>query len=269
MLAVVFIHGLNTYGDDDLHLGPIRLKKMYSPWEQALREHGCDVLSLTEFGTGPVWDVADQARDLILMRPWIKNKNKINLIGHSTGGLLARALATMPRLGEKISSIVTVGTPHHGTQIATQGLAFAEQHSHLQRLLSLVGYDTTTKASAFSQFTPEALQEFNRQCQLPPQARGAHALCQVSGGEISWPLRFLHSFVLPSGSASASEVACSDGFILSSSQTWCESLGEFGLDHFGNLGFFYQLRPSARRRARTEFLRLVDTTTKWMKKITV
>ncbi len=265
MISVIFIHGLNTYGDDDLHLGPVRLGKMSAPWEHELRARGCDVLALHGFGTGPIWDVAEQARHIITQHAWIKNKTNIHLIGHSTGGLLARALAAHPKLTNKTRSIITIGTPHHGTDIATQGLYFVKEHPRLQQLLGILGYDTKTKKSAFAQFTPEALREFNQKCQIPPRVKSAYALCEISVPEMSWPLRFLHSLVLQANESMISRPASSDGFILSTSQAWGEKLGTFQLDHFGNLGFFYQMRPSARQHHRAEFQRLVDATANWVK----
>lgn len=45
-------------------------------------------------------------------------KDKINIIGHSKGGLEARYLASRLGMDEHISSITTLGTPHQGTHLA-------------------------------------------------------------------------------------------------------------------------------------------------------
>ncbi len=41
--------------------------------------------------------------------------DKVNLIGHSKGGLEARYLASRLGYGDKIASITTIATPHHGS----------------------------------------------------------------------------------------------------------------------------------------------------------
>lgn len=43
---------------------------------------------------------------------------KVNLVAHSQGGLDARYLAAELGYGDRVASIVTIGTPHHGTPVA-------------------------------------------------------------------------------------------------------------------------------------------------------
>ena len=43
---------------------------------------------------------------------------QVVLVGHSMGGLAARAALREPGLPEKVAKIVTVGTPHHGSWLA-------------------------------------------------------------------------------------------------------------------------------------------------------
>ncbi len=60
----------------------------------------------------------------------------IHLIGHSSGGLDARLLATSAELADpRLRTVVTVATPHHGTPLA--GLFASVGGQHVLRLLSL------------------------------------------------------------------------------------------------------------------------------------
>lgn len=48
---------------------------------------------------------------------------RIHLVGHSKGGLIARRLVQHHGADELVSSVTTLGTPHHGTPLAALGMA--------------------------------------------------------------------------------------------------------------------------------------------------
>ncbi len=48
---------------------------------------------------------------------------RVVVVGHSMGGLVARACARDPAARARIARIVTLGTPHHGSILARWGLA--------------------------------------------------------------------------------------------------------------------------------------------------
>ncbi len=51
---------------------------------------------------------------------------KVNIIGHSMGGLDARYAITHRGLGDVVASLVTISTPHHGTSIADVALGLMD-----------------------------------------------------------------------------------------------------------------------------------------------
>ena len=53
------------------------------------------------------------------------------LVGHSMGGLVARACLRDPRTRDRIAKIVTLGTPHHGSELARR--AVGENGRQLRR----------------------------------------------------------------------------------------------------------------------------------------
>jgi triacylglycerol lipase len=53
-----------------------------------------------------------------------KNAKKVHIIAHSMGGLDARRLIVDSRYAGKVASLTTIGTPHLGTVLADQVIAF-------------------------------------------------------------------------------------------------------------------------------------------------
>jgi triacylglycerol lipase len=94
---------------------------------------------------------------------------KVNIIGHSQGGLDARVVANLrPDL---VASVVTISTPHHGTPIgdvAMKLLATPDSQQIINQLTILVGgplYDTignaTDMTAAFYLFSQPGITAFN------------------------------------------------------------------------------------------------------------
>ncbi|MFO0760311.1 MAG: alpha/beta fold hydrolase [Byssovorax sp.] len=102
---------------------------------------------------------------------------KVNLIGHSQGGLDARAVAH--KRPDLIASVITIATPHHGTpiaDIALKLLADPNAQSIINALAKLIGgplYDQigneTDLAKPLHLFSQAGIAEFN---QKHPDAPG-------------------------------------------------------------------------------------------------
>lgn len=239
---IVFIHGLNTYGDDDLHVGPLAFGPMHARLEEELKARGHHFLPVLGLGFGSPEEQAEKAR------PQLPKDGPLYLFGQSTGGLVARVLAAHPALSSRIHSVFTIGTPHRGTAAAEFGLNFETRHPQLTKIFSMAGYDTRKKAEIFSHYTPKALHEFNQRYSERPNMYSL--ICEVERRALSWPLRPFYKNLHPANQSS-------DGFIWAESQSWGESLGPFQLDHFTQLGFFPFFSTQAREHARREFDRLI------------
>ncbi len=250
MARIVFFHGLNTYGDDDLHVGPLRYGSMNSPWENALRANGIEVFSPENLGYHPVHEQAELALARLKANGWLE-KGDLFLLGQSSGGLVARALASHNETLVKINGVLTVGTPHQGTTAAELGLEFATSNSRMSRALSKIGYDASKRSKVFERYLKKSMDEFNAKFPLRDNFWSGYALCEAKRSQLSWPLLIAHG-ALHRGTESGK----SDGFVSSESQAWGECLGRYELDHFGNLGFFLQPLPHLRKKARAEFARL-------------
>lgn len=251
MASVIFLHGLNTYGDDDIHIGPWKFAPMHAAWQRALESRGLQFHAVTDLGAREPHDQAARALD-VLQR--LGPTPPFHFLGQSTGGLTARALAAHPKMQGRVASLITIGTPHAGALAAELGLEFNRRHPLLNRLFALFGYDTGKKAAIYEHFTPTAVREFQLTCPLPSGVRAYSLICEVEPSGLSWPLRILHSKINPEGLPG-------DGFIASQSQRFGECLGPFRLDHFGELGFFPFARRTQRQKSALEFERLADTVT--------
>jgi len=105
---VVLVHGINSRG-----LVPL----MY--WGRIpyiLRKNGAKVYISRQDAWGTIENNALQLKEEI-EKILLKEKcGKVNIIAHSKGGLDARYLVSSMGYGEKIASLCTVSTPHHGSK---------------------------------------------------------------------------------------------------------------------------------------------------------
>lgn len=138
--------------------------------EDALKSAGCKVLTakVPPFGT-----IEERAKLLdALLAEKCKSypdkvegeRLKINLIGHSMGGLDSRYLISKVQNEEspyQVVSLTTVGTPHHGSECA-------------DFVMNLIENDESLKAvcpAAIPQLTTGFLKEFNRDVRNDPNVR--------------------------------------------------------------------------------------------------
>lgn len=91
----------------------------------------------------------------ILEKPEVE---KVNIIAHSMGGLDARHMLfndrNKGRIHEKIASLTTIGTPHHGTSFADEGI---REHGELVEILKRLSLNI----EGFRDLTRDACSAFN------------------------------------------------------------------------------------------------------------
>jgi triacylglycerol lipase len=118
---VVFMHGMGGFGK--LELGPVAITYFDGVVEELTTRGEQVFVTLV-----PPYDTSEQRAkalakqlDVILART---GKAKVNLVGHSQGGLDARVLASPAGLGygDRIASVTTVATPHRGSKVADLSL---------------------------------------------------------------------------------------------------------------------------------------------------
>lgn len=156
---------------------------------------------------------------------------RVDLIAHSLGGLDARYALSKLGLAERVRSLVTVGTPHHGTPLA----AIGEQGvlRPVRGAMRLVGM------SALDWLSPSALERFNREV---PDAPGVRYACVVGGIRdeatgVPLALSPVHHYLRRVAGAN-------DGLVPIASQVWGEVLAEIEADHFAQVGWRFTARST-------------------------
>jgi len=108
---VVLVHGF-TAGD---HYFTFNL---WGRIPDTLKEHGVDVY----YGNTDAWGIIETNAGLLkaTIDKILKEtgKEKVNIIAHSKGGLDSRYMIWRYDYGDKVASLTTVSTPHHGSVVA-------------------------------------------------------------------------------------------------------------------------------------------------------
>ncbi|HHT17266.1 MAG TPA: alpha/beta fold hydrolase [Papillibacter sp.] len=123
------------------------------------------------YGQQDGWGTTESnARDLISRIDEIlaeTGAEKVNIIGHSKGGLDARMAASSLGYGDKIASITTVATPHRGMKwvdrlmgmpkVLLSAVAFVANTS-----MKILGDKRPDFLKVYEGFTPACMDEFNQ-----------------------------------------------------------------------------------------------------------
>ena len=140
---------------------------------------------------------------------------KAHIIAHSMGGLDARCMIAKNGMGQKIASLTTIGTPHHGSSFAD----FMLNQKGGNDLIALVGRAIDLKG--FADLSSEACERFNE------SVRNAEADNEVFYQTYSsWEERKLvFTFLQPSWDViERAEGEKNDGLVSVASQKWQSDL---------------------------------------------
>jgi len=154
--------------------------------------------------------------------------SRVNIIAHSMGGLDARLAIASHGLAERVASLTTIGTPHHGTPLSDMASALGEW-STVRRSLRAVGvhvdgmYDVSTLC----------MREFNRVVLDSPDVVYGSVVGAVNldAGGVHALLATCHRYLLR-------RVGPNDGVVPATSQLWGEPLDEVDADHWAQVGWF-------------------------------
>lgn len=105
---ILLLHGMGFHDRPSIHYYWGRIPNL-------LRKHGAQVFCSSQDGNATTADNAQQLKPVIDAILKETNAEKINIIAHSKGGLEARYLASTMGMSNRIASITTLSTPHHGS----------------------------------------------------------------------------------------------------------------------------------------------------------
>ena len=164
---IVLAHGFSGFE----HLSDLEALPYYYNVEETLEKEG-ETVFVSE--VDPFNDSYERGRQLKReVEGFLEqtDADKVHLIGHSQGGLDARYVAH--ERPELVASVVTIATPHEGTQLSDIALGlidhpmFRQTVDAMTRLFGEVIYDdvgeTSSAAKALEQFSEEGIDTFNRE----------------------------------------------------------------------------------------------------------
>jgi len=245
--VVYFLRGLNSLGDEILRLGPVGFGPYSARLLRAL--HHVTAINVEGLGRGSIEEMGERAVEFLLKDPIFHTLDRpVHLLGHSMGGVVARYLAHNPEVRKRISSIVTIGTPHLGLPAAVP----RDQGRAMKVIRRLVESNVNDQSSYYTHLRPDDMQEFNRRF---PDVEGvfyASLLGVVPRPKLPLTLRVVDSEY---------NDGPSDGLVPEASQIWGQHLGKFHLDHLEQIGLCQDISPLKRYHFRREFHRLCETLT--------
>jgi triacylglycerol lipase len=217
---VVLVHGI--VGFDELRL--FRWKRGYfSGIGQHLQELGVTVYQARLPQLAAVPERAARLAEFVRGLP----AERVNLIAHSMGGLDARYAIAKLGLADKIASLVTIGTPHHGTPLADLGQIGAALTA--RALVKRLGLSS----DSLDWLTPAKMATFNVEIADDPRVAYASVVCRA--GQRLWSRNPL----LSASHAYVRKVAgTNDGLVPAWSQRWGRMLCEIQADHWAQIGWF-------------------------------
>lgn len=222
---IVLVHGFLGFGEIRFLGRPFRYFRGVA---EAMAETGATVHIVTLPAAASVEErarvLAEAVRALAAPR--------VHLVAHSMGGIDARYAIARLGLAERVASLVTIGTPHHGTPLAR--LAALRPVAGLRRVVTRVGYRT----DAVEWLTPERMARFNEECPDHPEVYYA---CVV--GSSRW--RITNPGLWSGHVLMGRAAGVSDGVVPVTSQRWGEVIAELDADHWAQIGWAvgFDVRP--------------------------
>lgn len=107
---IILVHGAGLRDDN-------RFVGCWGRIPKTLRQSGAQIYFSGQDAWGSVENNARIVRSRILDILKVSNRDKVNLIAHSRGGLEARYLISQLDMGDKVASLTTLSTPHFGLKI--------------------------------------------------------------------------------------------------------------------------------------------------------
>jgi triacylglycerol lipase len=171
----------------------------------------------------------------------------VNLIAHSMGGLDARYMITHLGMADRVRTLTTISTPHHGSYLADWFQAHFRERVPLLYALETFGFNV----DGVHDTRPEVCREFNMQTPDRPEVRYFSYGGDVQPSHLTPFLRRAWSILTPVEGPN-------DGLVSVASARWGEYLGTLRADHFAQTPDGVYLRPGEDFDALGFYSRLVE-----------
>lgn len=217
---LVFAHGY--FGFDSI--GALRLRREYFRGVRGrLEALGHQVLLARVAPAAGVSRRASELAEQIRRLPF----ERVNIIAHSMGGVDARYAISKLGLGDRVASLVTIGTPHRGTPIADAAARLGEWQK-VRRMLDTIG----ANVDGLYDLTTARMEEFNLVVRDVPGVAYASVV-----GAVTSETAKVSALLAPGFSYLQKRVGPNDGMVPAASQRWGDVLFEIEADHWAQIGW--------------------------------
>ena len=221
---IVLIHGLGAKQS----YGPIEYFHRLMPW---LKKDDNEVYIANLKFWHSLESRGEQLKDQIEKEFPADKFGKLNLVGHSMGGLDARYLTSTLGFSERVASVTTIGTPNKGTSLADMALGLIPQKAviKIETYLAALGWSN----HGFHQMTKAYHDEtFSTLC---PDIESVRYFSATSA--ISEPV--MKNAMLPFWATYPilkKLEGDNDGFVSVESAMWGEHICTYQGDHYAQIG---------------------------------
>ncbi|MEP6820142.1 MAG: alpha/beta fold hydrolase [bacterium] len=239
---VVLVHGV--LGFNRLMLGSLNIADYFRLIPNALRNDGHVVPEPPRLN--PAGSVAERAQDLT---NYLQDRNnvevldkKVHIVAHSMGGLDARFAISKLGMADRVLSLTTIATPHHGSPIADKVAAGTDPA--LNQFIEHLGIDI----KALVDLRTDVCRQFNNEVLDAPGVRYFSI-----AGEFEPPRSFIfrapQGLLGPTHDIIAKREKANDGLVSVTSATFAERpawtlLDGWEANHFREINWGMNLIPS-------------------------
>ena len=217
---IVLAHGV--MGFDELRIAG-RSHVYFRGVADYLRGQGLTVYVARVDPSSSVAERAAQLAEQVRMIP----ERRVNIIAHSMGGLDARFAISKLGIGHRVASLITIGTPHHGTPLADHGVSLLGNRLRLRALGRLLGM----RLDAFDNLTTEYLCTFNRDVSDAKRVWYGSVVGRAPEGPLTHPVLRPWRHLIQQWTGD------NDGLVPVSSQAWGHVVMRVEADHFAQVGW--------------------------------
>lgn len=204
---------------------------------EELELNGAKIYYGEQDSTLPIAASAEQLKTRLLAILEESGAEKVNLIGHSKGGLDSRYMISRLGMADKVASLTTVNTPHFGSVLADELLAkmptdLVKNFAGLyEKMLINLGDKQNDLIAALRDLTSASMVEFNEVVPDSEQVFYQSIGSKMAGaGSAALPFNLGYAIIKPIAGDN-------DGLVQLSSMTWgnylgtVESRGRSGVSH--------------------------------------
>ena len=154
-----------------IHGAGFRDRKHLNYWGRipdALEKHGATLFYGHQDSWGTIEHNAEVVKDTLSQILIDTNSSKVNIIAHSKGGLEARYMISTLNMAEKVASLTTIATTHHGSRTVDllcrlPKWLYRAAASFTNLFFRILGDKKPDFFTASQQFSREYMKAFNHQ----------------------------------------------------------------------------------------------------------